>query len=393
MPTPTPPAANRRVYLDHAASSYPKPPEVTAAVASALTDGGGNPGRGAHSFALDSSRRVTEARAAVARLLGVPDAEDLSFQPGCTAAMNLALNGLLHPGDRVVVSSMEHNAVVRPLHALAQRGVEVVVAEADDTGVLDPDQVESLAKAAPTRALVVQHASNVSGTIQPIADLADIAHAARALMIVDGAQAGGHLAVDLGSLGADAWACSGHKGLLGVQGTGVLYLAPGVDAVPLVVGGTGSESESPQMPLERPDLYEAGTANVPGIAGLGAAARLLAEQGDALRAEERRLARMLYEGLAELGFRVLGPGAAEPRVPVVSVTHPSLDSESFAFELDRRFGIAVRAGLHCAPWAHRTLGTLAEGGAVRFSLGYGITGDDVAYALESSGTLLREASV
>ncbi len=207
--------------------------------------------------------------------------------------------------------------MVRPLHALAARGVEVVVADADDTGVLDPDAVESLVRQAPTRALVVQHASNVSGTIQPITDLADIAHAAGALMIVDGAQAGGHLDVDLASLGADVWACSGHKGLLGVQGTGVLYLAPGVDASPLVVGGTGSQSESPEMPAHRPDRYEAGTVNVPGIAGLGAAAHVLAAQGDALRAEERRLARRLHEGLSALGFRVLGPGAAEPRVPVV----------------------------------------------------------------------------
>ncbi len=309
----------RRVYLDHAASSFPKPPEVLSAVAFALAQGGGNPGRGAHGFALDAARSVTEARAAVARLLGVANADDLAFQPGCTAAMNLALRGLLGPGDRVVVSSMEHNAVVRPLHALArERGIELVVAEADETGVLDPDQVEALVKAAPTRALVVQHASNVSGTIQPVADLADIAHDAGALMLVDGAQAGGHLDVDLTALGVDAWACSGHKGLLGVQGTGVLFLSPQVDPEPLVLGGTGSESESAEMPAGRPERYEAGTAPVAGIAGLGAAARLLAASGDALRAEERRLARALHEGLAELGFRVLGPGAAEPRVPVVA---------------------------------------------------------------------------
>lgn len=387
-------SSQRRVYLDHAATSWPKPPEVTSALASALIDGGGNPGRGAHGFALDAARRVTESRASIARLLGVADPDNIAFQPGCTAALNLALFGLIRPGDRVVVSSMEHNSVVRPLHRLGEMGVEVVIAEADDvTGALDPDLVEPLVHAAPTRALIVQQASNVSGTIQPIADLADIAHDSGALMIVDGAQAGGHLPIELGWLGADVWTCSGHKGLLGMQGTGVIYLAPGVEAVPLVVGGTGSESESAAMPTARPDLYEAGTVNVPGIAALGAAAHVLAAQGDALRAEEQRLARMLHEGLSELGLRVLGPGAAEPRVPVVSVTASGFDAERFAFELDRRFGIAVRAGLHCAPWAHRTLGTLECGGAVRFSVGYAVTEDDIVYALESARTLLQEVPV
>ncbi|MBI5231472.1 MAG: aminotransferase class V-fold PLP-dependent enzyme [Coriobacteriales bacterium] len=378
---------DRIIYLDHAASSFPKAPGVAEAVASALVTSGGNPGRGAHALALEAARLVHAARRDLAELLGVPDARDLSFQAGCTAGLNLALLGLIRPGDRVVVSSMEHNSVVRPLHALSDAGVEVVVVDADDAGAVDPDAVEAIVRQAPTRAVVVQHASNVSGTIQPIGDLADIAHSAGARLIVDGAQAGGHLDVDLSTLGADAWACSGHKGLLGPQGTGVLYLAPDLDLPPLVRGGTGSVSELPAMPIERPDRYEAGTPNVPGIAGLGAAARFLKANGEELRAEEQRLIRLLHEGLLGLGFRVLGPEPGIPRVPLISAVHPALDADRIAFELDRGYGIAVRAGLHCAPWAHRTLGTL-ETGAVRFGVGYGVDQEQIAETLRALETIV-----
>ncbi len=389
--TVTPPADETTVYFDHGATSWPKPPEVVEAVRHALVDLGGNPGRGAYRLAMETGRALHAARKDICALLGVPDAHDLVFQPGCTQAMNLVLLGLIGKGDRVVACSMEHNAVARPLNLLASRGVEVVVVDADEGGVLDPDEVEQAVAEAPTRAVVCQHAGNVTGAIQPVADLADIAHSHGALMLVDGAQAGGHLALDLSTLGADAWACSGHKGLLGISGIGVLYLAPGCEPAELVSGGTGgSSSEEPLQPTARPDRYEAGTPNIPGVMALGAAARILLATGEAMRDADAALARRLHEGLLEIdGFRVLGPSVDEPRVPILSVVHDHISADRLAFALDRTYNIATRAGLHCAPWAHRTLGTL-EAGALRFGLGYGNTPEQVDYALAALARLTSE---
>jgi len=379
----------RVVYLDNGATSWPKPPEVIEAMASAMREQGANPGRGAYPMALAASRVVFESRRACADILGVPDSRDLVFLAGCTQACNLMLKGLLEPGDRVVVSSMEHNAVTRPLHVLSQQGVVVEVVAADSTGLVDALDMERAVKAAPTKAVVCQHASNVTGAIQPIADLADIAHENGALLLVDGAQGGGHLDIDLAGLEVDAYAVSGHKGLLGPQGVGLLYLRPGLDARELTQGGTGgSSSEQDAQPQGRPERYEAGTPNTPGIAGVGAAARLLAVHGAEWRAEEQRHFRMLKEGLlAMAGVTVYGPALNEPSVPVLSITHDTIDPDRIAFLLDRRAGVAVRAGLHCAPWAHRTIGTL-ETGAVRFGVGYATTEADVRTALAALAEVL-----
>ena len=384
-------APARTVYFDHAATSWPKPPVVVEAVDRAFAELGGNPGRGAYSMAVGTARALHAARRDIAALLGVADAKNLLFQPGCTQAMNLVLFGLIKPGDRIVACPTEHNAVARPLNVLASRGVEVVLAEADEAGFVDPEAVEALVAEAPTRAVVCQHAGNVSGAIQHVADIADVAHDRGALMLVDGAQAGGHLAVDLSTLGADAWACSGHKGLLGPQGVGLLYLAPGCEPAELVFGGSGQgESEHPIGPSARPDRYEAGTPNVPGIVGLGAAAHWLSEHGAEQREHETTLTRRLIAGIDEIpGFRVLGPGLDEPRVPVVSIVHEHAPADQLAFALDRRYGVAVRSGLHCAPWAHTSLGTL-ESGALRMSVGYGLTESDVDLAVEALGVLSRE---
>jgi cysteine desulfurase/selenocysteine lyase len=340
-------------------------------------------------MAMAASRVVLDARRDCASLLGVADPKDLLFMPGCTEACNLMLKGLLSPGDRVVVSSMEHNAVTRPLHVLAERGVRVDVVDADATGLVDPDAVERAVAAAPTRAVVCQHASNVTGTVQPIGDIADIAHAAGALLLVDGAQGAGHLEVDLGALGADAYACSGHKALLGPQGIGLLYLRPGLEAEPLLEGGTGGSSSGDQVqPSERPDRYESGTPNTPGIAGLGAAVRLLLERGAEFRATEARLARRLRAGLLDTPHvTLLGPAPGDESVPVVSIVSETSAPDRIAFELDRRHGIAVRSGLHCAPWAHRSIGT-GETGAVRFGIGWATTEADVDAALAALRAVL-----
>lgn len=377
------------IYLDHSATSWPKPPAVVQAMVDAMDRAGGNPGRGGYPLALAASRVVFESRKACATLLGVPDPRDLIFLSGATEGCNLMLKGLLEPGDRVVVSSMEHNAVTRPLHLLSQAGVRVDVVQADEAGFVEPEAVASALRGTPTRAVVCQHASNVTGTVQPIADIADIAHEAGALMLVDGAQGAGHLEVDLAALDVDAYAASGHKGLLGPQGVGVLYLRPGLEARQLLEGGTGtSSSDDPAQPLARPDRYEAGTPNTPGIAGLGAAARILLKDGARIRAEEQRLARRLREALAQMPrVRLLGPRPDEETVPTMSFLVDGLDPDRVAFELDRRHGISLRAGLHCAPAAHRTLGTIATG-AVRVGIGHSTTESDIDALLTALGELV-----
>lgn len=376
-------------YFDHAATSWPKPPEVMEAVARALTEAGGNPGRGAHRLALSAARTIAAARGSLARLLGVPDERDLIFTAGCTHGLNLVLKGTLVPGDRVVVSSVEHNAVVRPLAALARVGVEVVRVPADAEGRVEADEFERLVALAPTRMVVCQHASNVTGTIQAIGDVADIAHAHGATLVVDGAQAAGHIPVDLAALGADAYAVPGHKGLLGPQGVGALYLSPVLEPAELMQGGSGGRSEDERQPTARPDRYEAGTCNTPGIAGLGAGAEFLLAHGEEIRATERALTRRLHEGLAALpGVRVIGPPPAAPRAPVVSIVHERVAPDELAFALDRRYGIAVRGGLHCSPWTHEAIGTL-DTGAVRFGLGWGLTEDDVDAAIAAVAEVCR----
>jgi selenocysteine lyase/cysteine desulfurase len=384
-------APARRVYLDHAATSWPKPPEVAEAMADAVETLAGNPGRGAHRGSLDAARAVERVRGDVAAFLGAGDSRNLIFQPGCTQALNLVLFGLLRVGDRVVAGPVEHNAVARPLNVLAARGVHVVLAEADETGVVDPVAVAAIVREAPTRAVVCQQAGNLTGAIQPVAELAEIAHAAGALLVVDGAQAGGHLDVDIAALGADAWACAGHKGLLGPQGIGILHLSEACDPEAFVFGGSGEgASEDPVGPRTRPARYEAGTPNTPGIAGLGAGVAWLREHGAEQRALEERLVRLLHEGLLALpGFQVLGPGLDEPRVPVLAVVHERVDAGRLASALDREYGIAVRAGLHCAPWAHRVAGTMTTG-ALRLSLGIGNTDDDVGLVLEALASLAAD---
>ncbi len=377
------------IYLDHGATSWPKPQSVVDAMVDVMENAGANPGRGAYAMAMAASRIVFEARRDCATLLGVPDSRDLFMVSGATEACNLMLKGLVRAGERVVVSSMEHNAVTRPLHVLAQRGVKVDFVTADATGFVDPDEVERAVAAAPTRAVVCQHASNVTGTIQPIGDIADIAHAAGALALVDGAQGAGHLAVDVAALDVDAYAASGHKALLGPQGVGLLYLRAGLEAEQLLEGGTGAgSSEEPGQPVARPERYEAGTPNTPGIAGLGAAARLHLEQGESIRALEQRLAAEARRGLMETPHvRLLGPGPGEPSVPIVSFTSDVMEPDRIAFELEKRYGIAVRSGLHCAPWAHKTLGTL-ESGAVRVGIGYGTTDEHIEALLGALRAIL-----
>jgi len=364
-------------YLDYAATAAIRPPEVAEAVAGYLQHVGATPGRSGHRLAVEAGRIALRCRLAVAELLGVRgDPGRIAFQPSATYALNAALRGVLRPGDRVVRTVLDHNSVRRPL---ASMDVQQVVLEVDREGRLDMRAVTAALEGA--RLLVLTHASNVLGTALPLAELVDRAHAAGALVLVDAAQSAGHLPLDVEAQEIDLLAFAGHKGLLGPQGTGGLYVRPGLDLPPVVAGGTGSESDRAEMPDAMPDRLEAGTQNGPGLAGLLAGVRWVLEHGVAeLHAREMRLKDRLRRGLGEIpGVRLLSP-AAPDGVGIVTLVVDRMDPASMAARLDREHGVLVRAGLHCAPEAHRLLGT-QRGGAVRFSLGWASTEAEVDRAV------------
>lgn len=384
----------RLIYLDNAATSWPKPPGVAAAMAECLSTAGGNPGRSGHRLSLAAGRAMYEVREALAELLGAPDPLRVIFTHNATAAINLALAGLVRPGRRVVCASMEHNAVMRPLRALVQSGVELEVVQCAPDGTLDP---AAMARAVTpgTRLVVVNHASNVTGTLAPVAAVAEVVRRAGALLLVDAAQTAGTYPIDMEALGIDLVAFTGHKGLLGPPGTGGLILNKRVDPAelaPLVRGGTGSRSEEEVQPEDLPDKYESGTPNFAGIAGLGAGLAFIRARGvAALRAHEMEMANILREGLRAIpGVTVYGPSDPEQRVAVVSFTAAGLPVSDIGFRLDEEFGILSRVGLHCAPAAHRTIGTF-PGGTVRFAPGVFTTADEVWAAVRAVVEIVRRA--
>lgn len=370
------------IYLDNAATSFPKPPAVTESIVDFLAHSAGNPGRSGHVLALAAQTVVAATRRQLASLFGVPDPSRIVFALNATDALNTALWGLLRPGDRVVTTSIEHNAVARPLHALAERGVEVTRVACAPDGTLDLDDLDRALRSGPVRLVAMCHASNVVGTILPAREAAKLAHGQGALFLLDAAQTAGVLPIDAREMGIDLLAVPGHKGLLGPTGTGGLYVAPGVRLSPLRQGGTGTRSEEERQPEELPEAFEAGTLNTVGIAGLGAALRYLGDRGQqAIRAHEVALTTRLIDGLREVpGVRVHGTGNPALQVGVVSLSVEGWEPVDFAAVLDSSFGIAVRSGLHCAPLAHRTLGTFPRG-TVRLSPGCFTTDDDVDQAL------------
>jgi len=356
------------IYLDNAATSFPKAPGVVEAVTDCLEHVGGNPQRAGHAMSLRASRLVYSARKRLAQLFNIADASRIAFAPNATDALNTALQGTLRRGDHVVTTSIEHNAVARPLRALEADEVELTRVQCAATGELDVRQFAAALRDN-TRLAVVVHASNILGTILPIADLSAAAHEKGVPVLVDASQTGGHLPIDVQADGIDLLAFTGHKGLLGPQGTGGLYIGEAIEVEPLRRGGTGSRSESDVQPEVLPDRFESGTLNTPGIAGLGAALKFIAGEGlGELRSHELRLTAMLLEGLeCGDGITVYGPRDAEARVGLVALNIGDLDPAEVAERLESDHGIVSRPGLHCAPWAHATMGTL-ERGAVRLSV-------------------------
>lgn len=372
------------IYLDNAATTIHKPQTVIDAVTQAMRSLG-NAGRGATSGALDAARTIHGCRAKLARLLGCPRADHVCFTPNSTAALNTVINGVVRPGDRVVTTVLEHNSVLRPLNRLAaEQGVTVEHAGCDANGVLDYDELEQLVTP-DTRAVVVTHASNVTGNSVDIARVAAMAHAAGALVIVDASQSAGAMHIDMQAMGLDIVCFTGHKGLMGPQGTGGLAVAEGIDVAPWAMGGTGVHSFDALQPLEWPTRLEAGTLNGHGIAGLSAGLDFIEAQGgvEAIASHERALADRFLTGVREIpGIKLYGAFDQPARSAIVSLNVGDIDSAEISDALMQGWGIATRPGAHCAPLMHRALGTERQG-VVRFSFGYFNTTEEVDTAIDA----------
>lgn len=372
------------IYLDNAATTMHKPQTVIDAVTQAMCSLG-NAGRGATSGALDAARTIHACRAKLARLLGCPRADRVCFTPNSTAALNTAINGVVRPGDHVVTTVLEHNSVLRPLNRLAaEQGVTVEHAGCDTNGVLDYDELERLVTPG-TRAVVVTHASNVTGNAVDIARVAAMAHAAGALVIVDASQSAGTAHIDMQAMGLDIVCFTGHKGLMGPQGTGGLAVAEGIDVAPWAMGGTGVHSFDALQPLEWPTRLEAGTLNGHGIAGLSAGLDYIEAQGgvEAIAAHERALADRFLSGVREIpGIKLYGAFDQPTRSAIVSLNVGDVDSAEISDALMQGWGIATRPGAHCAPLMHRALGTERQD-IVRFSFGYFNTTEEVDTAIDA----------
>ena len=377
------------IYLDSAATSLHKPPQVARAVAEAICTAG-NAARGAHGASMAASRTVYDTRCLVARLLGCPRPDHVAFTANSTMALNMAICGLLTPEDHAVSTDLEHNSVLRPLYALQRQGMGLSFLPADGNGRLDYDALEGLFRP-DTRAVVCTHASNVTGDMPDIPRIAALAHAHGALLILDASQTAGAVPLDMTALGADVVCFTGHKSLMGPQGTGGLCVAEGVDIRPWCVGGTGVQTFLPSQPPQYPTRLEAGTRNGHGIAGLLAAVNFILETGmDVLRTHELALARRFYEGVQGVdGVRVYGDFSDLMRAPVVALNIRDEESSMIADALAEDYDIAVRAGAHCAPRMHEALGTV-EQGAVRFSFGYYNTEEETDAAIAAVRELAEQ---
>lgn len=380
------------IYLDNAATSWPKPPEVLAAINEVMQEAGGNPGRSGHRLSVAAARVVYDCREKAAAFFGAPDPFRVIFTGNATEAINLVLRGLLKPGDRVVTTSMEHNAVMRPLRFLEKQGIQLKIAPCAEDGSLDIRQISGLIDSQ-TRLVVLSQASNVTGTIIPVKEVASLAHRSGALVLADTAQAAGAMPLDIIQSGIDFLAFTGHKELLGPTGTGGLVIRQNVNTReidPLIFGGTGSRSESEEQPEDLPDKYEGGTANLVGIAGLSAALSWIKMRGpEHIGEHHKKLRKILIEGLSNIhGVKIFGTRDADHSLPIVSFTLEGKSVSDVGFRLDEEYGIMTRVGLHCAPAAHKTIGSFPEG-TVRLSPGIFTTTEEIDQVLKAIQEVAR----
>ena len=372
------------IYLDNAATSWPKPESVYQAVDEFLRTKAGNPGRGSHSIAVAAGEAVEETRLLLARLINAPDKNRVIFTLNCTDSLNIGLKGLLRPGDHVITSSIEHNSVVRPLRKLEQQGIKVTrLSPHSGDGFVSPQDVEK-AIIGETKLVVMTHASNVTGIIQPVDEYGAIARRHNLIFMADAAQTAGKYPIDVQAANIDLLAFSGHKGLFGPPGTGVLYIGERVNLDSLREGGTGSHSQQEEQPVDLPYKHESGTVNSIGISGLGAGLKYIFKKGlERILAHEQSLMNKLIEGLSNMpGLMLYGPKDGSKQAPIISFNVEGYEPGEIGAILDQAFDIKARAGLHCAPAAHKTLGTYPLG-TIRLSPGYFNTVEEIDMTLQA----------
>ena len=365
------------IYLDNAATTFPKPETVYTAMDRAVRETGASPNRGGYRQSLDAARILFEARESLADLFNVSDSSRFIFTHSATESLNLAVKGFLKPGDHVVTTTMEHNSLARPLHQVSDCGVDLTWVSGDEDGHVSIDSILKAVTPA-TRLVAMTHCSNVTGALNPVAEIGSILRSRGIRFLLDASQSAGSIPIDIPLMNVDLLAAPGHKGMYGPQGTGFLYIAEDIVLKPLLVGGTGGSSTELSPPEDLPERYESGTHNIAGIAGLKAAADFIAATGiDNIQSHEMLLVSQLIEGLSLINaVKLFNKDLAKPRGAVVSFTLSGVDPSTISFILDRDFDIAVRVGLHCAPLAHRTIGTFPEG-TVRVSPGFFNTFEDI----------------
>jgi cysteine desulfurase/selenocysteine lyase len=365
------------IYLDNAATTFPKPESVYLAMDRTSREVGVAPNRGGYRQSLDAARVLFEARESLALLFGAADSSRFIITHSATESLNLAVKGLIRSGDHIVTTSMEHNSLARPLHAAESSGCTVTWVNGDKDGYVSAEDILSAVRD-DTRLVAMTHCSNVTGALNPIQEIAPLLKERKVLFLVDAAQSAGSVPIDLGSMQIDLLAVPGHKGLYGPQGTGFLYIAPGVDLDPLILGGTGGASTGLTPPVQLPERFESGTLNIAGIAGLKEGVDFVIAQGvEQIRRHEFFLLERLIKGLSSIDRVILrNSDLKKPRGSVLSFTIAGMDPAKTGFILDRDFDIAIRVGLHCAPLAHKTVGTFPEG-TVRVSPGFFNTEKDI----------------
>ncbi len=371
------------IYLDNAATTFPKPEAVYDAVMDCMKNYCANPGRSGHKLAMKSAREIYDARENIAKLFNIDNPMNIVFTNNATDSLNLAIKGIVNSGDHIITTSMEHNSVIRPIKALEKLGIENTIVQCDKDGFLDVKDLKKAIKPN-TKLIVTTHASNVCGTLIDIKTVSEIAKLHNILYLVDASQTAGVYNIDLKEVYADMLAAPGHKGLLGPQGTGILYIREGLNINILKEGGTGSKSEDLFQPDLFPDKYESGTHNTPGIAGLNEGVKFILKEGiNKIKEHEEELCRYMLERLNEVpNIKIYGTKDANKRASVIAVNIGNMDSGEITFLLDNEYDIATRSGIHCAPLAHKTLG-IFEQGAVRFSMGYFNTKEEIDKAIEA----------
>lgn len=371
------------IYLDNAATTYPKPQKVYDSMMDCMKNYCANPGRSGHKLAMKSAREIYDTRENIAKLFNIENPMNIIFTSNATDSLNIAIKGVVNEGDHIITTSMEHNSVIRPIKSLEKYGIENTIVDCDKEGFLNIENIKNAIKPN-TKLIVTTHASNVCGTLIDIKSVGEIAKANNILYLVDASQTAGVYEIDVKSINVDMIAAPGHKCLFGPQGTGILYIREGLNINISKEGGTGSKSEDLFQPDILPDKYESGTHNTPGIVGLNEGVKFILETGiENIREYEEQLCEYMLNKLKEVpNIIIYGPSDSTQRAAVISINIDKIDSGELTFLLDSEYDIATRSGIHCSPLAHKTLGTL-EQGAVRFSLSYFNTKDDIDKAIDA----------